>query len=102
MEPIEDPVEIRRLIDRVLRRIARRDDYGQLLACGHVVRRIENITDPYLWRSDIRRGAPTSAVKLAPTESRCGRERIGRPCGPCAPMSTVRRRVSREPPTWQS
>lgn len=70
MEPIEDPVELPRLIDRVLRRIARRDDYGQLLACGHVVRRIENITDPYLWRSDIRRQARADRIQVRTRENR--------------------------------
>ena len=39
---MHDPVEIRRRIDRLLVRLSRRDDYGELLANGHVVRQVDD------------------------------------------------------------
>jgi hypothetical protein len=34
---VDDPVDIRRRIDRLVARVDRRDDYGQLLASGQVI-----------------------------------------------------------------
>ena len=39
---MHDPVEIRRRIDRLLARLSRRDDYGELLANGYVARQVED------------------------------------------------------------
>jgi hypothetical protein len=42
---MHDPVDIRRRIDRLVARVDRRDDYGQLLARGQVVHRLEDVED---------------------------------------------------------
>ncbi|MEA2272760.1 MAG: hypothetical protein QOI98_1468 [Solirubrobacteraceae bacterium] len=45
---MHDPVEIRRRIDRLLALLSRRDDYGELLANGHVVGQVK---DADAWRA---------------------------------------------------
>ncbi len=47
---VEDPVEINRRIERLVKRVRRRDDYGRLLAAGEVIQSIERIEDPEEWR----------------------------------------------------
>src|SRR4051794_24459280 len=61
---MEDPVEIRRRIEALIRRVARRDDYGQLLARGDIVRRLGDIGDPEAWRADIKRQARADRIKV--------------------------------------
>jgi hypothetical protein len=58
---VHDPVDIRRRIDRLVARVDRRDDYGQVLACGQVIHRAEDLVDVGAWRAEIRRRrrAPT-------------------------------------------
>lgn len=58
---MHDPVEIRRRIDRLLVRLSRRDDYGELLAHGHVVRQVE---DADAWRADIRAQARADRIEV--------------------------------------
>ena len=54
---MHDPVDIRRRIDRLVARVDRRDDYGQLLACGQVIHRAEDLVDVGAWRAEIGRQA---------------------------------------------
>jgi hypothetical protein len=61
---MEDPVAIRKRIERLLRRVERRDDYGALLAGGSVVRKIEEVDDPKEWRATIRRHARADRIKV--------------------------------------
>jgi len=61
---MHDPVEIRKRIDKVLERVARRDDYGALLARGDVIRRIGEVEDPDHWRSEIRRQARADRIRV--------------------------------------
>jgi len=69
---MHDPVEIRRRIDRVVARVHRRDDYGQLLARGAVIHALDELADVETWRAEIRRQARCAildgrpAVKLTP------------------------------------
>jgi hypothetical protein len=46
-----------RRIDRVVARVDRRDDYGQLLASGAVVYAVDEMDDVEAWRAEIRRQA---------------------------------------------
>ena len=61
---MHDSVDIRRRIDRLVARVDRRDDYGQLLACGHVVLRLEDVEDIEAWRAEIRRNARADKIKV--------------------------------------
>lgn len=61
---MHDAVEIRRRIDRLLQRLSRRDDYGQLLARGDVVRLLEDVDDPSAWRAGIRAQARADRIKV--------------------------------------
>jgi len=61
---MHDPVDIRRRIDRLVARVDRRDDYGQLLACGQVVHRLEDVEDIEAWRAEIRRNARADKIKV--------------------------------------
>src|SRR4051794_23966089 len=61
---LEETVEIRRCIDRVLRRVSRRDDYGHLLARGDVIQRLDDVDDPEAWRAEIRRQARSVRIKV--------------------------------------
>lgn len=61
---MEDPVEIRSRIDRMLRRVSRRDDYGTLLARGDVVRGLADVGDPDAWRSGLRRRARADRLRI--------------------------------------
>ena len=61
---MHDPVGIRRRIDRVVARVDRRDDYGQLLASGAVVYAVEEVDDVEAWRAEIRRQARADRIKV--------------------------------------
>jgi hypothetical protein len=61
---VEDPVEIRRRTQAILKRVSRRDDYGQLLVAGHVVADLSRLEDPAKWRADLRRRARADRIKL--------------------------------------
>ena len=75
---MHDPVGIRRRIDRVVARVDRRDDYGQLLASGAVVYAVEEVDDVEAWRAEIRhartgsRSAPGSARHRVDEIRACG------------------------------
>jgi len=58
---MHDPDEIRRRIDRLLARLSRRDDYGELLANGHVVRQVD---DAVAWRAAIRAQARADRIEV--------------------------------------
>jgi len=61
---VEDPVEINRRIERLVKRVRRRDDYGKLLARGDVVRSIDDVDDPDEWRAEIKRQARSDRIKV--------------------------------------
>lgn len=55
--------EIGRRIEQLARRVQRRDDFGRLLASGHVVRDQDEV-DPQEWRAAIRRQARSDRIKV--------------------------------------
>ncbi len=61
---MHDPVDIRRRIERLIARVDRRDDYGQLLASGQVVHGLDEIVDVDAWRAEIRRQARADKIKV--------------------------------------
>jgi len=61
---MHDPVDIRRRFDRLVARIDRRDDYGQLLASGQVIHEVEDVDDVEAWRAEIRRQARADKIKV--------------------------------------
>ncbi len=61
---MHDPVDIRRRIDRLVARVDRRDDYGQLLASGQVIYRLEDVYDVEAWRAEIKRQARADKIKV--------------------------------------
>jgi hypothetical protein len=61
---MHDPVDIRRRIERVVARVDRRDDYGQLLARSEVVHRLEDVEGIEAWRAEIRRQARADKIKV--------------------------------------
>lgn len=60
---MEDPVEIRRRIEALAKRVNRRDDYGALLAAGELVLDISEV-DPPKWRARIREHARADKIKI--------------------------------------
>jgi hypothetical protein len=61
---MHDPVDIRRRIERLVARVERRDDYGQLLARGQVIHPLEDVEDAEVWRAEIKRNARADKVKV--------------------------------------
>jgi hypothetical protein len=61
---MHDPIDIRRRIDRLVARVDRRDDYGQLPASGQVVHRRDEVGDVDAWRAEIRRQARADKLKI--------------------------------------
>jgi hypothetical protein len=61
---MHDPVDIRRRIDRVVTRVNRRDDYGQLLARGAAIRMLDEVDDIEAWRAEMRRQARAVKIKI--------------------------------------
>ncbi len=61
---MHDPVDIRRRIERLVARVDRRDDYGQLLARGEVIHRVEDVAHIEAWRADMKRHARADKIKL--------------------------------------
>ena len=61
---MHDPVDIRRRIERLIERVNRRDDYGQLLASGQVVHSPDEVMDIDAWRTEIRRQARADKIKV--------------------------------------
>ena len=61
---MEDPVEIRRRMQRLIERVGRRDDYGRLLADGHVALKEQDVEDPEAWRAAIRRQARADRIRV--------------------------------------
>ncbi len=61
---MHDPVDIRRRIDRLVARVDRRDDYGQLLARGQVIHRLEDVAGVGAWRAEIKRQARVDKIKV--------------------------------------
>lgn len=66
---MEDPVEIQRRIERLVKRVRRRDDYGKLLARGDVVRSVNDVDDPDAWRVEIKRQARADRIKVRTGQS---------------------------------
>ena len=63
-QPIDDPGDLRRRIERFAARIDRRDDYGRLLARGDVIRPLAELEDPDAWRAELRRQAKADKLKI--------------------------------------
>ena len=61
---MQDPVEVRVRIERMVARLARRDDYGRLLARGEVIRRRGEVQSPEAWRVEMRRQARADRIKI--------------------------------------
>jgi hypothetical protein len=61
---MHDPVDIRRRIERLVARVERRDEYGQLLARGQVIHALEEVEDVDVWRAEIKRNARADKVKV--------------------------------------
>jgi len=61
---MHDPVDIRRRIDRLVARVDRRDDYGQPLAHGQAIHRLEEVDDIEAWRAEIKRQARADKIKV--------------------------------------
>lgn len=61
---MEDPVEIRRRMQHLIERVARRDAYGTLLADGRVTVDETDVEDPDAWRATIRRHARADRIKV--------------------------------------
>jgi hypothetical protein len=61
---VHDPVDIRRRIERLVARVDRRDDYGQMLARGDVIHRVEDVEDIEAWRAEIKRQARADKIKV--------------------------------------
>lgn len=66
---MEDPVEINRRIERLVKRVRRRDDYGELLFSGEVIRSRRGIDDPDEWRAEIRKKARADRIKVRTGET---------------------------------
>ena len=66
---MEDPVEINRRIKRLLGRVRRRDDYGELLFSGELIRSSEDVGDPDEWRAEIRKKARADRIKVRTGET---------------------------------
>lgn len=45
-------------------RVTRRDAYGTLLATGQVIKPVEDVGDPAVWRNEIRRQARADRIKV--------------------------------------
>ena len=61
---MHDPVDIRRRIERLIARVDRRDDYGQLLARGQAIHDVGEVDDVEAWRAEIRREARADKIKV--------------------------------------
>jgi hypothetical protein len=61
---VEDPVEIQRRIERLVKRVRRRDDYGGLLATGQAIHPVDEVDDPAAWRAEIKRQARADRIKV--------------------------------------
>jgi hypothetical protein len=61
---VKDPVEIQRRIERLVKRVRRRDDYGMLLATGQAIRPVDEVEDPDAWRAEIKRQARSDRIKV--------------------------------------
>ena len=59
-----DPVEIQQRIERLVKRVRRRDDYGKLLATSQVIRSVDEVEDPDAWRAEIKRQARSDRIKV--------------------------------------
>ncbi len=66
---MEDPVEINRRIERLVKRVRRRDDYGELLFSGEVIRSRGGIDDPDEWRAEIKKKARADRIKVRTGEN---------------------------------
>jgi len=66
---VEDPVEINRRIERLVKRVRRRDDYGELLFAGEVIRALDDVDDPDEWRAEIRKRARADRIKVRTGET---------------------------------
>ena len=61
---MHDPVDVRERLERVIARVGRRDEYGQLLAWGELIHRVEDGEDIESWRAAIKRQARADEIKV--------------------------------------
>jgi len=61
---VEDPVEVRKRMQRLVKRVTQRDDYGTLLAASQVVRKVGDVDDPQAWRAAIKRQARADRIRV--------------------------------------
>ena len=61
---MEDPVEIQRRVESLVKRVRRRDDYGKLLATGQVIHPVDEVEDPDAWRAEVKRQARSDRIKV--------------------------------------
>lgn len=61
---MQDPVELRQRIEQLLKRVKRRDAYGELLATGQAIVSVSDVQDPDAWRADLRRQARADKIKI--------------------------------------
>lgn len=61
---MEDPAEIQRRIEGLVKRVRRRDDYGKLLATGQAILPVDEVEDPEAWRAEIKRQARADRIKV--------------------------------------
>lgn len=59
-----ESVEIRKRLEQLLKRVKRRDAYGELLAKGQAIARLSEIEDVDAWRAEIRRQARADRIKI--------------------------------------
>lgn len=66
---MEDPVEINRRIERLVERVRGRDDYGELLFSGQVIRLLDDVGDAGAWRAELKRKARADRIKIRTGET---------------------------------
>lgn len=67
---MEDPAEFRERMERLVRRVNRRDDYGKLIAAGYVIVSADEVGDAEEWRREIRRQARADRLGVRTGERR--------------------------------
>lgn len=67
---LQDPIDVRRRIERLLERVRRRDAYGTLIFRGHVIVETTSLDEPPgKWRAAIRRRARADKIKVRTGEN---------------------------------
>ena len=59
-----DPIETRRKLERLMKRVEQRDDYGRLLHDGEIHMKVSGVEDPDRWRAEIKSQAARDRIKI--------------------------------------